>query len=172
MAVQKKILTRTLGGVAPKIDPAASGSGETIVEVELQGGVGTLALGKPGDIWSRAYGPLVYAVVTETDVEFGSFVEKLGILVNGNDVANESARFAPTTVLKAGQTGAFMVSGAAVVLCRNVPGILAGMNARVLGGYDETKAADYANDKSDLYNDVCVVEVNGFSPESGSDSGN
>ena len=157
MAVQKKILTEALAGIdeQPVIynTPDASGSGEE-QKLALNGEVGVLALGKVGDIISRAYGPLVYAIVSDADVKFGTVVDGYGLLVNGNDVANESARFEATDTLKAGQTGAFMVSGAAVVLCEQVEAIKAKMNARVIYGWDGKSA--YAD------GDVCAVEVNGF----------
>lgn len=142
MGVQKKILTRYFDGSSQKV---AGGEAKT-----LKGGIGELALGKPGDIWSRAYGPLVYAKVVDKDIEYGTFVEGLGILVNPNDVAN-MANFSASTTLKAGQTGAFMVSGAAVVPCKAVEDIVAGMNARLVGGYEA--GSDTA---------VCVIEVNGL----------
>ena len=150
MAVQKKILTEALVNIAEQ--PVILNDGSEATK-KVSGEVGALALGKPGDVWSRAYGPLVYAVPPLTEaVEFGTVVDGYGLLVNGNDVANESPRFEPATALQPGQTGAFMVAGAAVVLCKNVEDILAKMNARVIMGYTEDYEA----------NDVCVVEVNGF----------
>lgn len=141
MGVQKTILTRTQTA--------------TLGDKSLEASLGTLALGKPGDIWSRAYGPLVYATVEGTDQTFGAFVADKGVLVNPNDVAN-MANFDKSNTLKAGQTGAYLVSGAAVVFCKQVAAILAGMNARVIaGGY--ASGTDYANS-----DEICVVEVNGF----------
>ena len=157
MAVQKKILTEAVPvyGKDPEViyngdDSGESGEGT----LPLNGKVGALALGKPGDIWSRAYGPLVYAIVSNKDVKFGTLVEPYGVLVNGNDVANESARFEATDTLKAGQTGAFLVSGAAVVECAAVAAIKEKMNARVVYGWDGK--SEYAE------GDVCAIEVNGF----------
>ena len=171
MAVQNKVLTRTLDGstITKWID--ATGTEQTGSKT-LQAQVGDLALGKPGDIYSRAYGPVAYTFGDLTnDTEFGTFVADKGILVNGNDVANESAKFEPSTVLRKGQVGAFMVSGAAVVLCKNVEAIKAAMNARVIQtdyltgnpDYDESGATDYTSEEHK--NDVCVIEVNGFLAE-------
>ena len=163
MAVQKKILTEKLGNIGPQpviYNTEDSGSEEATLDLNAE--VGALALGKVGDIFSRAYGPLVYAVVSGEDVKFGTVVDGLGLLVNGNDVANESARFEATDTLKAGQTGAFMVSGAAVVLCAEVANIKEKMNARVIYGWDgESEYAD---------GDVCAVEVNGFKADGGEES--
>ena len=156
MAVQKTILTEALTGL--EAQPVVSNAGAASTKT-LAGTAGTLALGKPGDIWSRAYGPLVYALNdSAVDLTFGTFVAKKGILVNGNDVANRAADLQPTTTLKAGQTGAFMTAGAAVVLCSAVADILAGMNARVILGYDANK--DYTLPAN--ADEVCVVEVNGL----------
>lgn len=160
MAVQKVILTETLTGLEdqPVIYNETGSSESKEAKLALSGSMGALALGKPGDIWSRAYGPLVYAMPGLAEaVEFGTVVDGYGLLVNGNDVANESPRFEATTKLAPGQTGAFMVSGAAVVLCKNVADILDKMNARVIMGYTEEFAE----------NDVCVVEVNGFKADGG-----
>ena len=163
MAVQKKILTEKLGNIGPQpviYNTGDSGSEEATLDLNAE--VGALALGKVGDIFSRAYGPLVYAVVSGEDVKFGTVVDKLGLLCNGNDVANESARFEATDTLKAGQTGAFMVSGAVVVLCEQVAAIKEKMNARVIYGWDgESEYAD---------GDVCAVEVNGFKADGGEES--
>lgn len=153
MGVQKTILTRSL--------TATLKVGQT--DKTLEADVGTLALGKPGDIWSRAYGPLVYATVEGANQTFGAFVATKGVLVNPNDVAN-MANFESSNTLKAGQTGAYLVSGAAVVFCKQVSDILTGMNARVIaGGYDS--ATDYTNS-----DEICVVEVNGFKAEAEADA--
>lgn len=162
MAVQKEILTETLTGLAAQ--PVVSNAGVASTAT-LAGKVGALALGKPGDVWSRAYGPLAYALNnSDQDLTFGTFVAGKGILVNPNDVANLAPGLEPSSTLKAGQTGAFMTAGAAVVFCSAVADILANMNARVILGFEADK--DYT---SDAYkNDVCVVEVNGLVAEASS----
>lgn len=163
MGVQKVILTRTMDGSSAatlsNANPPVEGT------KTLQGGVGTLALGKPGDIVSRAFGPLTYGEIAgETPVEFGTFVAGKGILVNSNDVPfyNTTADangvvnpFGTTNVAMPGQAVSFMVYGTAIVKNSALAGIMAGMNARVVTpGYDAE--AEYAD------GEVFEVEVTGF----------
>lgn len=155
MGVQKEILVRALDG------STQPGGGERV----LKGGAGALAIGKPGDVLAKAFGPLVFTEIPATGTyTFGTYVEGKGILANSNDnafySANAAEPFGYTVTLKAGMQAAFMEYGIAVVLCRDVANILAGMNARVLPntGYDPEKT--YAADSKD----VCAVEVTGFKP--------
>lgn len=147
MGVQKVILTRV---------PSA----EKIGGKDVEGGVGTLALGKPGDIVSKAFGPLVYGEIAGDEaVEFGTFVAGKGLLVNSNDTPfyNTEAGAAPfgtTNKAMPGQTVAFMTYGTAIVKKANIAAVAAGMNARVVTpGYDAETAAD---------DGVFEVEVTGF----------
>ena len=157
MGFQKKILTEAVPYTGDEVEVTYNGSDSESGEgkAALSGEVGVLALGKVGDIWSRAYGPLVYAVVNNKDgLKFGEVLDGYGLLVNGNDMANENARFEAADGIKEGQTGSFLTSGAAVVLCSQVEAIKAKMNARVVYGKTEGAAEG----------DVCAIEVNGFLP--------
>lgn len=129
--------------------------------VNHNGTVGILALGKPGDILAKAFGPLVFAEVPASGTyTFGTYVTGKGILVNSNDSAFYGASaaepFGYTITLKAGMQAAFMQYGIAVVLCRDLANIVDNMNAKVLDGYDPTKT--YGADSKD----VCSVEVMGL----------
>jgi len=159
MAVQQKILTTVpaYAGSAKK-KPAGGGESQT---VSLAGGVGTLALGKAGDVVTRAYGPVARSFMVEAsdltdgELEFGTYVAGKGILVNPNDCAGFSAAIATpfdTKSLKKGQVGTFLVSGACIVTKAQVAAIAAGMKVQNLYGYTATMANT----------DVCEIEVNGF----------
>lgn len=144
MGVQKEILTSQ--GPEIVLNPAPGAADKKFV-----GGVGTLAIGKPGDIVARAFGPLTYAEVLGDDIEMGTFVEGKGVLVNSNDVPNRQ-NFDENLVVKAGDTAAFMTYGTCVVLGKNVQAILDGMNARVVYG------GEVIDDDAHAYE----VEVTGF----------
>lgn len=131
MGVQKEILTRTVTPVDPqKVVP---NSDQAMAPQPLGGRVGTLAIGKPGDVVSRAFGPLTYAEVTKDEdaVEFGAFVADKGVCVNSNDVPNRT-NFEENLVVKAGDTAAFMTYGTFVTTADKLPAINTGMNARIV----------------------------------------
>ena len=143
--VQKKILTRQV--------TIPSGIHDKNFTFE----VGALALGKPGDIITRSYGPICRTAPVPTGGKaFGDFVEGLGILVNSNDCAGIGGALAAgenpfdTKTLKAGQLGTFLTAGACVVLNSQVPAIEAAMNVT------------YQEDGGSVQTDVTVIEVNGF----------
>ena len=138
--VQKEILTR-------QVEAKISGT-QTV-----KAGVGTLALGKAGDVVTRAYGPVVRAAMIEADeAAFGTYVEGKGILVNPGDCAAIGYKFETVKTLKKGQVGSFLVSGACIVKCSEVSAIAAAMKVQDLIGW----SADAGE------NDVCEIEVNGF----------
>lgn len=147
MGVQTKILTTVpaYAGTAPK-----KGVEE---EVALQGAVGTLAIGKPGDITSRAFGPVVTSgiVATEGGEKFGTYVEGKGILVNSNDVAN-MANYDQNFKAMPGQVVGYLTWGTCVAFGSALSDIEAAMNVRVIYG------------KKDSYEDTDLVdiEVTGF----------
>lgn len=149
--VQKKILTRQEQATAKKISVAGEES-----TVNIVGGVGTLALGKPGDIITRSYGPICRTARLAAETAFGAFVEGKGILVNPNDCAGlgvapaEGANPFDTKKLQAGQLGTFLTAGACVVLNSQVAAIEAAMNVT------------YKEDGGSVNTDVTVIEVNGF----------
>lgn len=149
MAIQKEILQRPVTATVKKI-----GEDGAVVDAELTGGVGALALGKVGDVMTRAYGPVARAAVVEEETAFGTFVEGKGILVNPGDCAGLSTDLPnypfDTKTLKKGQVGTFLVSGACVVLCSEVEAIAAAMKVQDVYGY------------TDKEGDVCEIEVNGF----------
>lgn len=137
--VQKEILTRQMQA--------------TVGSDTVKAGVGTLALGKAGDIITRAYGPVVRAAIIDTDTaEFGKFVDGKGILVNTGDCAAIGTQFETVKTLKKGQTGSFLVSGACIVKCNEVSKIAEKMKVQYLDGWSATAGA----------NEVCEIEVNGF----------
>lgn len=145
MAVQEKILSATpeYAGTAKK--------GEQ--DVALQGKVGILAIGKPGDITSRAFGPVVTAgiVATEGGEKFGSYVANKGIVVNSNDVANMS-NYDENFKAAKGQTVGYLTYGTCIVYGSDVAAISAAMNARVIYGAKESYGAK----------DLVDIEVTGF----------
>lgn len=145
MAVQTKILSEVpaYAGTAKKGDQ----------DVALQGKVGILAIGKPGDITSRAFGPVVTAgiVATEGGEKFGTYVANKGIVVNSNDVANMK-NYDENFMAAKGQTVGYLTFGTCVVYGSQVATILGAMNARVIYGAKESYGAT----------DLVDIEVTGF----------
>lgn len=145
MAVQEKILTAVpaWAGTAKKGD----------ADVALQGAVGILAIGKPGDISSRAFGPVVTSDIVATDAgeKFGTYVSKKGILVNSNDVANLK-NYDENFVAAKGQTVGYLTFGTCIVFADDLENIAADMNVRIIYG------------KKDAYadGDLVDVEITGF----------
>lgn len=142
--VQKKILTRQ--------------ETATVGDKQVTANVGTLALGKAGDIITRSYGPICRTARLAAETAFGAFVEGKGILVNPNDCAGlgvapaADANPFDTKTLKAGQLGTFLTAGACVVAKSQIAAIQAGMDVTYLEALAESAAAT----------DVTVIEVNGF----------
>ncbi len=154
--VQTKILTRELDG--SNVDVVTrDGSEASEATMALQGGVGTLALGKPGDVIETAYGPVARPYRVAADTAFGTFIANEGILVNANDCPGIAGSGDPnpfdTKTLKAGQLGAVLVSGGVVVLGSQVAAIKAAMNVNFTDAPESPVATE-----------VYVIEVNGFKP--------
>ncbi len=151
MGVQTKILTSQ----GPTITPVEGKS--------FAGAVGTLAIGKPGDVVSRAFGPLTYAEVTGADAVMGAFVAGKGVLVNSNDVPNRS-NFESTITVKAGDTAAFMTYGTFVTTGDKLAAINTGMNARIVYPFAaDGSALDIATETETADATAAYeVEVTGF----------
>lgn len=153
MAVQDKILTAV---------PAYAGTAKkkgSDTEVALQGAVGILAIGKPGDITSKAFGPIVTPgiVATAECEKFGTYIAGKGILVNSNDVAN-MANYDENFKAAKGQTVGYLTYGTCVAFGSDLTNIQAAMNVRVIHGAKETYAAT----------DLVDIEVTGFKAAAGS----
>lgn len=146
MGTQKKVLS--------KVETIAVSDSKNLLASR-----GVLALGKPGDIITRAYGPVVRSAMLAADADFGTYVADKGILVNSGDCAGVGYKFDTVKGLKKGQVGSFLVSGACVVEGKAVQAIA---NAMVVQYLDE----DYAKGESHTADtDVYVIEVNGFDTE-------
>ena len=157
MGVQTEILTRQMSGKpasAVKYNGEPYGSDSDSGTLTLQGGVGALAIGKPGQVVARAFGPNVYALSFEEDKKFGTAVElpdrTYGVLVNSDDVAftaDKPNSFGYSDTLQAGQVGEVMTYGICVVQNgtedepkKYLEEVLAKMNARVL--YEGSKLSE------------------------------
>ena len=151
MAVQEKILTAVpeYAGTAKKGD----------ADTALQGAVGILAIGKPGDITSRAFGPVVSSGIVATDggEKFGTYIDGKGVLVNSNDVANMS-NYDENFMAAKGQTVGYLTYGTCVAFASDLENIKAAMNVRVIYGAKE----EYAE------GDLVDIEVTGFKAAAGS----
>lgn len=141
MALQKKILKREMT-CSVMVD------GE---EKQFTLSTAALAGGIPGKIYDVAYGPVVHTGNLAAEAEIGTYVEGRGVIVNAPEYALIGG-LTPSLKLPANTVANFMTAGHIMVKCGAVEDILAGMNARVLFGYDSKSADD----------DLCVVEVNGF----------
>lgn len=143
---QEKILVRELSGGNVKVVPEA---GEETTK-ELKSGVGTLAIGKVGDITSKAFGPIAPTVTLGEEKEIGTLFEDgdfVGVLANGNDIANTAAKFNTSLKVAAGQTVSVLQYGTMVIKGASFDAIAAKMNARVIYGA-----------KTD---EVCEIELTG-----------
>lgn len=152
MAIQKEVLWVKADGSHPKY---MDGTTEK-TDKPLEGSKGVLAIGKAGDVISRAYGPVVRAEILTADANFGAYVEGKGILVNSGDCAAISLQFETVKGLKKGQTGSFLVSGACVVPGTAVQTIA---DAMVVQYLDKDWFTDDATTRS---KSVYEIEVNGF----------
>lgn len=130
MAVQEKILS-----AVPEYAGTAKKAG---VDTALEGKVGILAIGKPGDITSRAFGPVARSgiVATEGGEKFGTYVANKGVVVNSNDVAN-MANYDENFKAAKGQTVSYLEYGTCLAWTSALAAIEAGMNARVIYGASE-----------------------------------
>lgn len=150
MGIQKEILTRKI-----TTDVKVAVGEQTLT---LAGDVGTLALGKLGDVIATAYGPVTKAVTLTADAEFGDFVEGAGIVTNSDDIAGVGTVGSMFDTKKAhkGQTVSMLVSGGVIIKGANLETLKTKMN--VIG------TIDLYDGTVDPNNAVIGVIVNGLIP--------
>lgn len=142
MGIQKKILTR----LETVEDVKCVKNDGTVGTADIKSGVGTLALGKLGDVFATAYGPVTKAVTLTANAKFGDFVEGAGIVTNSDDVAGiGTTNMFDTDTAKAGQVVSMLVSGGVVVDQAKLATLATKMNIVAKFGEDEEFELDPAD---------------------------